>query len=333
MGGSIGRFRGMGLSAWLALATGMAAPVRADESPTFERDIKPLFAKRCTVCHDPKKLDDPDVSGGLALDTYEAALKGTKDRKVIVPGKAAGSELIRRLSATDEDERMPLYEKPLPEPQRELIRRWIDAGVPRGVATASPSLAGPAEGRPKRRIVRSLDVVLPTQATIPAGTEGMGPGGAVQVVLKIGPLPAVSALAFRGDGRQLAVGTHGEVIVWDLPDARPAVILHDIPGPVHALLIQPGRQAARGRRGAAGAVGNGPGLRGPRRDAPPRFRGARRRRRRRRLPARRRPARLGLVRPDGPALGPRRAAAPRASSRGTPTSSTTSPTRPTAGLC
>lgn len=228
-----------------ALGIGFVAPARGDETPSFERDIKPLFAKRCTVCHNPKKRDDPDVSGGLALDSFEAAMAGTKEHKVVVPGRSTDSELLRRLDSEDDDERMPLLEKPLPPAQRDLVRRWIDAGAPRGVA-----LAGPVEGpqRVARRIVRSLDVVLPVEAKVPPKTEGLGPGGAVQLLLKIGPLPAVSALAFRGDGRLLAVGTHGSVVVWDLVDARPALSLDDVPGAVHALTF-----SRDGKRLAVGA--------------------------------------------------------------------------------
>jgi Planctomycete cytochrome C/WD domain, G-beta repeat len=235
MGGLTRRFRRI-LAATIVvlLATAEAAPAAGEENPTFERDIKPLFAKRCAVCHNQKKLGDPDVSGGLALDTFEVTLAGTPRHKVIVPGKAAESELVRRLSVDDEDERMPLSEKPLPDPQRDLVRRWIDAGAPRGVVLAEPAVA-PSGPQPIRKVIRSLDVVLPTETTALAGAAGPGPGGAVQVALRIGPLPAVSALALRGDGQQLAVGMHGEVVVWDLPDARPALTLRDIPGPVHAL--------------------------------------------------------------------------------------------------
>jgi hypothetical protein len=203
-----------------------ASTALGDETPTFERDIRPLFAKRCSVCHNRKKLDDPDTSGGLALDSFEATLAGTRKHPVIVPGKSAESELLRRLTVDDEDERMPLSEEPLPEPPRDLVRRWVDAGAPRGTAPSKPE--GPsAAPRPIRRTVRSLDVTLPTEAR--------GQGGAVRVSIRVGPLPAVSALALRGDGRQLGVGTHGAVVIWDLLDARPALILRDIPGPVHAL--------------------------------------------------------------------------------------------------
>jgi hypothetical protein len=235
MGGLTRRFRhGFAASILVLLAASMAMPATGEDAPTFERDIKPLFAKRCSVCHNWKTLGDPAVSGGLALDTFEAALSGTPRHPVIVPGKAAESELVRRLSVDDEDERMPLSEKPLPDAQRDLIRRWVDAGSPRGVVPAKPDIA-PTVLRSPRKVIRSLDVVLPTETKAPAGAEGMGSGGAVQVALRIGPLPAVSALAFRGDGRLLAVGTYGEVVVWDLAEARPVLTLRDLAGPVHAL--------------------------------------------------------------------------------------------------
>lgn len=218
----------------LTLVIVLSPSSRGDEAPTYEQDIKPLFTKRCTVCHNKKKLENLDISGGLALDTFDAALGGTKEQKVIVPGRSDASELIKRLNENDEDIRMPLLEKPLPEAERDLVRRWIDGGAPRGVEVAD---TGSSPKPAVRRVVRSLDLVLGVERKIPPKTEGFGPGGPMQVVLKVGPLPAITALAFRGDGRQLAVGTHGEVLIWDLADARPALALNDIPGPVHALLF------------------------------------------------------------------------------------------------
>ncbi len=63
---------------------------RADEvsAPTYERDIKPILAKRCTVCHSSSKQDDLDLSGGLALDSIEGVLAGTRCRKVVMPRQA-----------------------------------------------------------------------------------------------------------------------------------------------------------------------------------------------------------------------------------------------------
>lgn len=217
----------------------------ADEPPTFERDVKPLFAQRCTVCHSAKKIDKSDISGGLALDSYEAALAGTKEHKVLLPGKADASELVRRLADADEDRRMPLMDKPLTEPQRRLIAAWISAGAPQGTPVAATAAATKP---PIRRVIRSLDVALPIETKVPPGVAGIKDGGPAQLVLKVGPLPSVTSLAFRGDGRLLAVGTNGSVVLWDLADGRPALILNDVPGPAHALAF-----SRDGKRLAIGA--------------------------------------------------------------------------------
>jgi hypothetical protein len=226
-----------------------ALSARGDEPPTYERDIRPIFARRCNVCHSQKNLADEDISAGLALDTYESALAGTREHKVIAAGNAAASALAQRLDDPDEERRMPLSEKPLAATQRNLIRRWIDAGAPRGIPLDAKGAPAPvASQRPARRIVRALDVIVPTEAKAPPGFEGVESGGPIQLALKVGPLPVVTALAFRRDGRQLAVGTFGAVVLWDLDAGRPALILGDVPGQVHALTFD-----RDGKRLAVGA--------------------------------------------------------------------------------
>jgi hypothetical protein len=223
-------------------------PVRGEDSsaPTYERDIKPLFARRCTVCHKASKRADLDVSGGLALDSLEAILAGTAREKVVVPGRSGESELVRRLADGDEERRMPLQDKPLPEPQQELVRRWINAGAPRGAAVASAGPSGDARPR-KVRWVRSLDVALPCEVKLSAGSSIAPKGGALCVSIRIGPLPPVTALAFSGDERLLAVATYGQVVLWDLFDGCPAGSIQEIPGPVHALAFsRDGRRLALG---------------------------------------------------------------------------------------
>ena len=63
----------------LAPASGWAQ----EKTVTYEKDIEPIFAKRCIACHsgDVKK-------GRLDLDSYETLVKGGKRGTAIVPGKS-----------------------------------------------------------------------------------------------------------------------------------------------------------------------------------------------------------------------------------------------------
>src|SRR5436309_12175725 len=89
--------------------------------PTYWADVRPLLRRNCTVCHSVRTLKEPDVSGGLALDSYAAVLKGAK-AAVVVPGKPDESELLRRLHLKDAAKRMPLDADPLPDEAIALLR-------------------------------------------------------------------------------------------------------------------------------------------------------------------------------------------------------------------
>ncbi len=118
------------LFAWAAVLPSLAAaavaanPARLD----FNRDVRPILAEHCLNCHG---FDDRTRKGGLRLDRAEDALKGGKSgRPAIVPGKAAESELVKRLRTTDPDDRMPPEEKgvPLTDAQRATLERWVAEG-------------------------------------------------------------------------------------------------------------------------------------------------------------------------------------------------------------
>src|SRR5260370_2544265 len=79
---------------------------------TYWQDIRPIFRKHCTACHSAKNVREIDVSGGLALDTYAAAIKGSK-RTVIAPGKSDKSLLHELLVTADVKKRMPPDTDPL----------------------------------------------------------------------------------------------------------------------------------------------------------------------------------------------------------------------------
>jgi hypothetical protein len=85
----------------------------------FAHDILPLLKARCAECHTNGKY-----KGSLSLDTRADILK----KKAVVPGKSAESELIKRVTSSDKDERMPQKGEPLSAKEVELLRAWIDQG-------------------------------------------------------------------------------------------------------------------------------------------------------------------------------------------------------------
>jgi hypothetical protein len=205
------------------------------KDPTYWQDIRPVFRKHCTVCHSTRYLKKPDVSGGLALDTFEVAMKGP-GHAVISPGKSAGSILVQLITTTDLKKRMPLDGEALPKETIELIRRWIDSGAKEGIKEEVPeSIASPT---PKGK-VRKLDVLLTTNAIPPSGVFGKAAPAKLQLGLKIGPLAPIAAVAFDKDGKRLAVGSYGQVVVWDLETAKPAKLLTNVLGAVNDLKFSP----------------------------------------------------------------------------------------------
>jgi len=97
----------------------------SDQPAVFARDIQPLLAKHCLLCHGPDEAE-----AGLRLDVAEQAYaKLESGARAIVPGDAEASELLRRVAATDEFARMPPEGEPLSADQIALLRGWITAGA------------------------------------------------------------------------------------------------------------------------------------------------------------------------------------------------------------
>src|SRR5207253_8246805 len=91
----------------------------------FTRDIQPLFKQHCMKCHGGVRS-----AGGLSLLAASVAHRaGDSGRPLIVAGKPGESELLRRVTAADANERMPAEQPPLEPAQINKLRRWIEDGA------------------------------------------------------------------------------------------------------------------------------------------------------------------------------------------------------------
>lgn len=115
---------------WLTMAvllsgsTSTAGSI-AQDTVEYARDIRPILADKCFACHGP---DAKTRAADLRLDQFEAAVEGG----AIVPGDPDSSELITRIHLDSEDPAlMPptTSHKSLSDTERELLRRWIQAGA------------------------------------------------------------------------------------------------------------------------------------------------------------------------------------------------------------
>ena len=96
----------------------------AESAIDFDRDIRPIFQQHCIGCHGGVRQQ-----GDLSL-LDGGSLKATASKQeVIVAGKPEQSELIRRVTSSNADERMPAGKPPLSDQQIEKLKRWIQAGA------------------------------------------------------------------------------------------------------------------------------------------------------------------------------------------------------------
>jgi mono/diheme cytochrome c family protein len=127
----------------LAILLIVVAAARAADPPVdFGREVLPILSDNCFFCHGP---DAKARKADLRLDTKDGAFRVRDGESVILPGKSAGSELIRRLTAEDADERMPppKSNRKLTARQIDTIRRWVDQGAKWGQPWALTPLAKP----------------------------------------------------------------------------------------------------------------------------------------------------------------------------------------------
>ena len=100
------------------------------EEPTdYQQDVRPILARSCFACHGN---DAEHREAGLRLDTREGATETLRSGSAAIkPGDSESSELLFRISETDDNIRMPPKKSGelLKPAEIEIIRKWIAEGA------------------------------------------------------------------------------------------------------------------------------------------------------------------------------------------------------------
>ena len=106
------------------IATTIAA-AQSSEIEFFEKKIRPVLVEQCYACHSAK-IETP--MGGLRLDSREGVRQGGASGPAIMPGVPAQSLLLKALSYTDMNLKMPPTGK-LPDRVIADFAKWIADGA------------------------------------------------------------------------------------------------------------------------------------------------------------------------------------------------------------
>ncbi|HEV2968409.1 MAG TPA: c-type cytochrome domain-containing protein, partial [Pirellulales bacterium] len=118
---------GLGAPNAATMATEPALSVVAatgKESVLFSRDIAPVLAEQCMVCHGTQN----NPGGQLRLETFTALLRGGASGVCVQPGNPAASLIVRKIKGLSGD-RMPKGKPPLSAAVVAKFEKWVAEGA------------------------------------------------------------------------------------------------------------------------------------------------------------------------------------------------------------
>lgn len=190
--------------------------------PTYAQigyeQIAPILQTRCLSCH-----DHTTRKGGLNLESYDALLAGGKRGSPVVAGQSAQSLLIQYLEGTRQPQ-MPIGDK-LSAAEIGLFKAWIDAGAKNVTSSKEPLPAVAA--------TTNLPAIKST-ATVVA---------------------AINSLAFRADGKLLAVGRYQQAELLNAASGQTATLLRGHANEVRAVAFSPDGKWLAAAGGSPGQFG------------------------------------------------------------------------------
>ncbi|MBI3416772.1 MAG: hypothetical protein HY043_15895 [Verrucomicrobia bacterium] len=181
--------------------TGLKLAALSGETPSYSRDIAPIFHRHCAICHQPNDvapfaMTNYDTVAGWAPAIKNALLSGEMPPWHVDPNYGQWSNNLALTPAA-----------------KSALLRWVDAGAPRG--------DGPDPLAEQ-----------PVPASFRKWPEELGPPDAI-----VTPGEQTVKLAGVEPYRYLFVHSPNSTNVW----LRAAVILPSSPAVVHHYLVWPGR--------------------------------------------------------------------------------------------
>src|SRR3954463_13840418 len=116
---------------WMIL---LVLPLWAEDPVSFQKQIRPIFAKQCAGCHQPASKQSD-----LSLTSYDEFQKGGRKGAAFIPGKPDDSVVVGYLTGKTSPP-MPFGGKPLAAEQIDLVKRWILEGAKNDSPAATESI-------------------------------------------------------------------------------------------------------------------------------------------------------------------------------------------------
>jgi WD40 repeat protein len=150
---------------------------------SFRKQVAPIFADRCTACHNARM-----AKGRLNMETYANLLKGGESGDAVVAAKPGDSLIVTLM----EDGSMPKDADPVTPEQIALVKKWIEMGAP---------------------LDAGVDAAAQLITIIPKPVQP-NPPEAYRVAMPI------LAMAFSNDGSLLATAGYREVVLWNTANGQ-----------------------------------------------------------------------------------------------------------------
>lgn len=123
---SVAKYFALGLGVavlWIGGCSQQEAPVR------FKADVQPILDRACVSCHTAGQQGAQ--ASGLAMDSYDAVMKGTRFGPVVIAGNPGESTLVKLVEGrADPSIKMPHGDQPpLYQGDIQKIRDWVQQGA------------------------------------------------------------------------------------------------------------------------------------------------------------------------------------------------------------